>query len=86
MQEEDKIKQEKSESAHLTIASKDKGKKRKESKEAASSSSAQKKQKQEQAEQFSCYFCKGAGHRKSDCTKYHAWRVKKGLPELSKVK
>ncbi|CAH1433895.1 unnamed protein product [Lactuca virosa] len=29
---------------------------------------------------------KEPGHLKPDCPKYHAWRVKKGLPELPKTK
>ena len=26
-----------------------------------------------------CFFCKKRGHIKKECTKYHAWRVKKGM-------
>ncbi|CAN1135589.1 hypothetical protein LINPERPRIM_LOCUS15451 [Linum perenne] len=33
-----------------------------------------------------CFFCLKLGHMKKDCTDYHAWRAKKGLPELPKAK
>ena len=26
-----------------------------------------------------CFFCKKSGHVKKECTKYHAWRAKKGM-------
>ena len=33
-----------------------------------------------------CFFCRAEGHVKKHCSNYHAWRAKKGLPELSKIK
>ena len=76
VQEEERLKQEKTESAHLASTSKDKNKKRKNDKEAASGP-AQKKQQQNQNKE-GCFFCHNLGHKKKECTKYHAWRAKKG--------
>ena len=75
MEEEERLKQEQTKSAHLASTSNDKNKKRNKDKEAASGM-AQKKQHKTQDQD--CYFCKTLGHMKKDCTKYHAWRVKKG--------
>ena len=77
VQEEERLKQEKTESAHLASTSKDKNKKRKKDKEAASGP-AQKKQQKNQDEEEGCFFCHNRGHIKRECTKYHAWRAKKG--------
>ncbi|XP_034673784.1 uncharacterized protein LOC117912674 [Vitis riparia] len=83
VQEEERLKQDKTESAHLASTSKDKGKRRnKDNKVAASNGLEQKKQKVE----VTCFFCNKPGHTKKECTKYAAWRVKKGLPELPKTK
>ncbi|KAL6335778.1 hypothetical protein AAG906_039541 [Vitis piasezkii] len=83
VQEEERLKQDKTESAHLASTSKDKGKrKNKDNKVAASNGPEQKKQKVE----VTCFFCNKPGHTKKECTKYAAWRVKKGLPELPKTK
>ena len=60
----------------MASTSKDKNKKRKKDKEAASGP-AQKKQQKNQDEEEGCYFCHNHGHIKRECTKYHAWRVKK---------
>ncbi|RVW46743.1 hypothetical protein CK203_084486 [Vitis vinifera] len=80
---EERLKQDKTESAHLASTSKDKGKrKNKDNKVAASNGPEQKKQKVE----VTCFFCNKPGHTKKECTKYAAWRVKKGLPELPKTK
>ncbi|KAL6312730.1 hypothetical protein AAG906_015128 [Vitis piasezkii] len=80
---EERLKQDKTESAHLASTSKDKGKrKNKDNKVAASNDPEQKKQKVE----VTCFFCNKPGHTKKECTKYAAWRVKKGLPELPKTK
>ncbi|XXG86494.1 hypothetical protein AAC387_Pa11g1379 [Persea americana] len=79
VQEEERLKQDKTESAHLASTSKDKGKKRKNNE--AAKGPAQKKQQQNKE---GCFFCNKPGHVKNDCTKYHAWRAKKGLPELPK--
>ncbi|KAL4283434.1 hypothetical protein GQ457_16G021540 [Hibiscus cannabinus] len=80
VQEEERLKREKSESAHLASTSKDKGKKRKYQNEAAKGPAAKgpAQKKQEQAPAV-CFFCDKTGHMKKDCTKYHAWRAKKGL-------
>jgi hypothetical protein len=81
VQEEERLKHEKAENAHLALTSKGKnkgkGKKRPMSKEAASVPNKVKKQKQ-QDQVTTCFFCKKDGHLKKDCTKYHAWRAKKG--------
>ncbi|RVW15878.1 Copia protein [Vitis vinifera] len=72
---EERLKQDKTESAHLASTSKDKGKrKNKDNKVAASNGPEQKKQKVE----VTCFFCNKPGHTKKECTKYAAWRVKKG--------
>nr|CAN61066.1 hypothetical protein VITISV_004412 [Vitis vinifera] len=64
VQEEERLKQDKTESAHLASTSKDKGKrKNKDNKVAASNGPEQKKQKDK------------PGHTKKECTKYAAWRV-----------
>ncbi|XP_074559580.1 uncharacterized protein LOC141837708 [Curcuma longa] len=78
VQEEERLKQEKTESAHLASTSKDKGKKRKNVDAAGPSAKKQNK--------GDCFFCNKAGHMKKECTKYRAWREKKGLPELPKAK
>ncbi|RVX19739.1 Retrovirus-related Pol polyprotein from transposon TNT 1-94 [Vitis vinifera] len=66
----------KTESAHLASTSKDKGKrKNKDNKVAASNGPEQKKQKVE----VTCFLCNKPGHTKKECTKYAAWRVKKGI-------
>ncbi|RVX12039.1 Retrovirus-related Pol polyprotein from transposon TNT 1-94 [Vitis vinifera] len=76
VQEEERLKQDKTESAHLASTSKDKGKrKNKDNKVAASNGLEQKKQKVE----VTCFFCNKPGHTKKECTKYAAWRVKKGM-------
>ncbi|KAL4369556.1 hypothetical protein GQ457_05G026850 [Hibiscus cannabinus] len=77
---EERLKREKSESAHLASTSKDKGKKRKYQNEAAKGPAAKgpAQKKQEQAPAV-CFFCDKTGHMKKDCTKYHAWRAKKGM-------
>ncbi|RVW54330.1 Retrovirus-related Pol polyprotein from transposon TNT 1-94 [Vitis vinifera] len=78
-----RLKQDKTESAHLASTSKDNGKrKNKDNKVAASNGPEQKKQKVE----VTCFFCNKPGHTKKECTKYAAWRVKKGLLKLAKTK
>ena len=78
MQEEERLKQDKTESAHLASTSKDKAKKRKRNtnKNKASKGPTQKKQNKDEN---NCFFCKKFGHVKKKCTKYHAWRAKKGM-------
>ncbi|XP_073272306.1 uncharacterized protein [Primulina huaijiensis] len=82
VQEEERLKQDKTESAHLASTSKDKSKKR--MNEAAKGPYA-KKQRQDK-DKKGCFFCDKDDHVKKDCPKYHAWRAKKGLPELPKAK
>ena len=78
VQEEERLKQDKIESAHLASTSKDKGKKRKRNtdKNEAAKSLAQNKQKKDEN---NCFFCKKSRHVKKECTKNHAWRAKKGM-------
>ncbi|CAH9094416.1 unnamed protein product [Cuscuta epithymum] len=86
VQEEERMKQNKIESAHLASStSKDKGKKRKRTpiKREAAQGPPQKKHKEGET---TCFFCKKSGHMKKDCTKYHAWKVKKGLSEPPQAK
>ncbi|XP_047333925.1 uncharacterized protein LOC124937666 [Impatiens glandulifera] len=87
VQGEERLKQDRTESAHLALGSnfRDKKNKRKNPKEAAGGP-VQKKQQTKENEEFSCFFCRQSTHLKRDCTKYHAWRAKKGLPELPKAK
>ena len=73
VQEEERLKHEKSESAHLVSTSKDKGKKRK--KDEIVKGSDQKKPKKNE----DCFYCKKPGHVKKECTKYHTWHAKKGM-------
>ncbi|KAL8121655.1 hypothetical protein AgCh_018404 [Apium graveolens] len=75
VQEEERVLREKTESAHLESSSHDK--KRKRGKDIASGKP--KHQLQEKRNKgTTCYFCKKAGHMKKECSKYVAWRVKKG--------
>ena len=78
VQEEERLKQEKTESAHLAHTSKDKGKKRKKDKDAAVTAPQKKQQKRPvDPEGTGCFFCGAAGHKKKHCTNYHAWRARK---------
>ena len=71
VQEEERLKHEKTESAHFASTSKNKkGQKRKKGKEVAVSA-PQKKQRKEQPTD-GCYFCGAVDHRKKQCTNYHA--------------
>ncbi|XP_049935200.1 uncharacterized protein LOC126410316 [Nymphaea colorata] len=81
VEEEERLKHDRIESAHL--ATTPKSKKRKTAKEIAVDHASIKKQKKHKEGKSSCFFCKDEGHMKKDCTKYHAWREKKGLPKLS---
>ncbi|XP_047318744.1 uncharacterized protein LOC124922058 [Impatiens glandulifera] len=69
--ERKRLKQEIIECAHLASTSRDKGKKRK-NVDAAQGPNAKKKVNND------CFFCNKVGHLKKNCTKYHAWREKKG--------
>jgi len=77
VQEEERLKQERTENAHVVSTSKDKGKRKRteEPKNEAAKGPAQKKQNQGD----NCFFCSKPGHVKKKCTKYHAWRAKKGM-------
>nr|KAJ0213750.1 hypothetical protein LSAT_V11C400160130 [Lactuca sativa] len=83
VQEEEKMKQETTESAHFASTSKGKGKRKR--KEAATKGPVQKKQhlgndqKKKEWGPPKCFFCQEPSHSKPDCPKYHAWRVKKGI-------
>lgn len=74
VQEEERLKQDRIESAHLSMTSNNKKRK---SKEAADVQPPLKKRENNRGEEL-CYFCKKEGHKKKKCTKYHAWRAKKG--------
>ena len=70
------MKQEKIESAHLASTSKDKGKKRKKDKEFAEVPYQRNNIMKKKVD--GCFFRGAAGHKKKQCTNYHAWRTKKG--------
>ena len=76
VQEEERLKQENIESAHLTGTSKDKGRKRKKDKEAVEVPYQEKQHKEKKVD--GCFFKGAAGHKKKQCTNYHAWHAKKG--------
>ena len=79
MQEDERLKQGKTESAHLATTSKDK--KRKKTKEAIEPAPIKKQQKQQDQakdQTHACYFYGNGAHKKPECTKYHARRAKKG--------
>ncbi|RVW13644.1 Retrovirus-related Pol polyprotein from transposon TNT 1-94 [Vitis vinifera] len=83
VQEEERLKQEKIESAHLASTSQGFGanKKRKmdnKGKQTAVSETSKQKVQKKQDKEITCFFCKKAGHMKKTCTKYAAWREKKG--------
>ncbi|RVW75186.1 Retrovirus-related Pol polyprotein from transposon TNT 1-94 [Vitis vinifera] len=84
VQEEERLKQEKIESAHLASTSQGFGanKKRKrdnkEKQTAVSETSKQKVQKK-QDKDITCFFCKKASHMKKTYTKYAAWHEKKDV-------
>ncbi|KAG6397431.1 hypothetical protein SASPL_143598 [Salvia splendens] len=91
VQEEERLKQSKTESAHLATSyrgkrGKDKGKrilsefaKGKRILPDSSRNVAGPSAKQFKKERSGsvCFFCKKDGHKKNDCEEYHAWRVKK---------
>ena len=53
-----------------------KGKKRKKDKEVAEVPYQKKQQKEKKVD--GCFLCRAVGHKKKQCTNYHAWREKKG--------
>ncbi|KAL0355946.1 UNVERIFIED_CONTAM: hypothetical protein Sradi_4041500, partial [Sesamum radiatum] len=87
IQEEERLKQDKTKSAYLTATSKgkDKGKKRKKDNEAADTTLRKKQQKESNDPKAVCYFCMVEGYIEKHCFNYHAWRTKTGLPELPKA-
>ena len=80
VQEEERLKLEKTESAHLAFTSKSK-RKRPQKKKAADKDSQKKQQKDRSTnvENKGCFFCGNPNHRKKQCNNYHAWRAKKGM-------
>ncbi|RVW37313.1 Retrovirus-related Pol polyprotein from transposon TNT 1-94 [Vitis vinifera] len=79
---EERLKQEKIESAHLASTSQGFGtnKKRKrdnKGKQTAVSGTSKQKEQKKQDKEITCFFCKKAGHMKKTCTKYATWREKK---------
>ncbi|KAL0412086.1 UNVERIFIED_CONTAM: hypothetical protein Slati_3798300, partial [Sesamum latifolium] len=87
VQEEERLKQDKTECAYFASTSKgkDKGKKSKKDNGAADTAPQKKQQKESNDPKVVCYFCKAEGHIKKHCTNFHAWRTRKGLPELPKA-
>ncbi|RVW92501.1 Retrovirus-related Pol polyprotein from transposon TNT 1-94 [Vitis vinifera] len=78
VQEEERLKQEKIESAHLVSTSQGYGtsKKRKrdnKGKQTAFSGASKQKVQKKQDKEITCFFCMKAGHMKKTCTKYAAW-------------
>ncbi|RVX03502.1 Retrovirus-related Pol polyprotein from transposon TNT 1-94 [Vitis vinifera] len=83
VQKEERLKQEKIESAHLASTSQGFGtsKKRKrdnKGKQITVSGTSNEKVRRKQDKKITCFFCKKAGHMKKTCTKYAACREKKG--------
>ena len=79
VQEEERIKKDKTESAHLALTSQKKKRKRAKdsNKDTIEGISKQKKGKTQEKE-FTSYFHKKVGHFKKECSKFVAWRIKKG--------
>jgi len=77
VQEDERQKQDKTESAYFASTSKAKGKRKisEDPKKEAAKGPKQKKQSQESK----CFFCNKIGHVKKQCVKYHAWRANKGM-------
>ncbi|KAL0302549.1 UNVERIFIED_CONTAM: hypothetical protein Scaly_3028700 [Sesamum calycinum] len=87
VQEEERLKQDKTKCAYfaLTSKAKDKGKKRKKIMELQIQPHRRIKQQESNDSKVVCYFCKAEGHIKKHCTNFHAWLTKKDLPELPKA-
>ena len=79
VQEEESLKQDRTKSAHLATTSKDKrkNKTRKNDKEVVIQASQKKQHKEHTQDGF--FFCGAAGHKKKQCTNYHAQHAKKGI-------
>ena len=71
-----KVEARKDRKCSLAGTSKDKGKKRKEDKEVAEVPYQKKQHKEKKVDD--CFFCGATGHKKKQCTNYHAWHAKKG--------
>ncbi|CAH9098963.1 unnamed protein product [Cuscuta epithymum] len=82
VQEEERLQRDKTESAHFASTSHNKKRK----KHVVGAENSSKKKVKKQGEAFACFFCKKSGHTKRECSKYAAWRVKKGLPVESFTK
>ena len=78
VQEKERIKRDKAESAHLAATFKDKKKNNKWKKDKEVADSTQQKKQKEQSDD-KCFFCGEAGHKKKQCTNYHTWSAKKGM-------
>ena len=83
VQEEERLKRGKIESAHLASTSSDPGnKKRKRTtkgKEPAVTGAFGHQEQKKRDSIITCFFCKKNGHLKKDCSKYANWRAKKGM-------
>ncbi|KAL6314870.1 hypothetical protein AAG906_029086 [Vitis piasezkii] len=90
VQEEERMKQEKLESAHLASTSRGFGTSKKRNRDnkgkqtAVSGTSKQKVQKKQDKE-ITCFFCKKVGHIKKTCTKYATGVKSKGTPSQNGV-
>jgi hypothetical protein len=87
VQEEERLKTDKSESANIIFTSKGKGKQKRKINSVATTTSSQKKPTKDKKpviktepdkEKKGCFFCGFEGHMKKNYTNYHAWRAKKG--------
>ena len=74
VQEEERLQQDKTESAHMASSSQYKRKR-----DTTANVPSQQKKAKKQDQVSTCFFCKKVGHVKKDCTKYATWRVKKGI-------
>ena len=74
------MKQENIENAHLASTSQGYGtnKKRKRDNKGKQTAVSRTLKQKKQDKEITCFFCKKVGHMKKTCTKYAAWREKKG--------
>ena len=79
VQEEEMIKKDKTESAHLALTYQKKKRKRaKDSNKDTTEGTSKQKKGKTQDKEFTCYFYKKAGHFKKEYPKFVTWRIKKG--------